>query len=651
MSFSRTHRLDRRRRIVRESAASTAAAAGEYARPQKKVRRGIQSDPEAFFSSEETPNYSQDVRKTCQQRLVQWIPIRTQSVAIFISGCWVVWGLLLASHYLLHTRANSLGRSPIPVLQLLDLRSPHSIANWMTCQLWLLTAFASWMVYSIRQHRLDDFSATYRIWYVMIGLSLFSCFDTATSATYLLGQSIDPWTRREIGYGGWPLILAAYASIVALVGLRLSSEMRLSRAAVSLWFGGLLAWGCAALLGTGLLKLQWSPGLIDLVVGGCWLGGVLAVFQAVGLVLRRCYMQAQRRFIERAVLSKPKLEWEEDDSQDDESQEQEEETVQEPVKKSWLPWRRSRDDESSEKTRDRDEDQDRSVPSSSKKVNAETKEPKRPMRLFGLFPHRVERNEQLGENEPLRIEDQVPVDQGLTKKSGWFPKRETTNKETSNNETTKKETTKKETVDEETSKRSWFGSMMRKKTEAERTTEAPASTEAKNPKSVDAKQAPKESQVQESGMKKSWFAIGRKNAGVANSQEKSAEVKPASATPSSSPLKAKTKEPEMVEAFEILDEESPKKGKLVKKLFGWFDGLKLKPPKDNATTATSTAAKSAPESSNHTSSAASPATNKPQHPSADYEDDEFEEDNSDYRHLSKAERKRLRRQQNDRGAA
>jgi hypothetical protein len=107
----------------------------------------------------------------------------------------------------------------------------------------------------------------------------------------------------------------------------------------------------------------------------------------------------------------------------------------------------------------------------------------------------------------------------------------------------------------------------------------------------------------------------------------------------------------MVEAFEILDEESPKKGKLVKKLFGWFDGLKLKPPKDNATTATSTAAKSAPESSNHTSSAASPATNKPQHPSADYEDDEFEEDNSDYRHLSKAERKRLRRQQNDRGAA
>ncbi|MFM7975173.1 MAG: hypothetical protein ACKO8U_08895, partial [Pirellula sp.] len=412
MVFSRSQRLDRRRRIVRESAANDAALAADYARLQKKSRRNLSSDHDSFLSGEENPNYSQDVRKTCQQRIVQWIPVRTSSLSTFIASSWVIWSLLLAAHYLLHTSANSLGRSPVAVFQLLDLRSPHSIANWMTCQLWLLTAFASWLVYSIRQHRLDDFSATYRVWFVMIGISLFSCFDTATSATYLLGQSIDPWTRREIGYGGWPLLLAAYASIVALVGLRLSSEMRVSRAAVGLWFGGLFAWGCAALLGTGLLKLQWAPGTIDLIVGGCWLGGVLAVFQSVGLVLRRCYIQAQHRFLQRTILSKPKVAWEDQELESESDVESKDEN-QELPKKSWLPWKR--------KVNDQDPSEDSQEENSKQKLEKEKEQKtKRPMRLFGLFPHRSERNEQLGGVEPLRVDEQVPVDQGLTKKSSWF---------------------------------------------------------------------------------------------------------------------------------------------------------------------------------------------------------------------------------------
>jgi hypothetical protein len=168
----------------------------------------------------------------------------------------------------------------------------------------MFCAIASWMLYSIRKHRLDDFTATYRVWLVMLGVSVFSSFDASTSALYLLGQSIDPWTKKEMGYGGWPLVLAVYASVVALVGLRLTGELRAVPGAVALWFGGLIAWGCAALLGTGLLKLQWSLGSIDLFVGACWLGGVLAVFQSVGLTLRYCYMQAQYRFIERIAFTK-----------------------------------------------------------------------------------------------------------------------------------------------------------------------------------------------------------------------------------------------------------------------------------------------------------------------------------------------------------
>ncbi|MFM7974080.1 MAG: hypothetical protein ACKO8U_03340, partial [Pirellula sp.] len=112
------------------------------------------------------------------------------------------------------------------------------------------------------------------------------------------------------------------------------------------------------------------------------------------------------------------------------------------------------------------------------------------------------------------------------------------------------------------------------------------------------------------------------------------------------------------------DEETSKPGKLKKKLFGWFEGLKLKPPSDKAaqesdsskaptraTSSTSSPVSNAP-TSNPTSGNEN-AGNSPKNPSSknDYDEEESDEDYSDYRNLSKAERKRLRRQQNDRGAA
>ena len=139
----------------------------------------------------------------------------------------------------------------------------------------------------------------------------------------------------------------------------------------------------------------------------------------------------------------------------------------------------------------------------------------------------------------------------------------------------------------------------------------------------------------------------------------------------------KSKEPEQVDSFEILEEESPKSGKLTKKLFGWLDGLKLKPPKD-ANAVEDTKAQSKPQSKQETQpvvkgtsplagstsggvgpqsvsagmdSQTAPSGSKSPQSRSEYEEEDTEEDTSDYRNLSKAERKRLRRQQNDRGAA
>ncbi len=658
--------MDRRRRIVRESAANNATLTADTARSTRKIRRDLPSHHAAILSGVQTPNYSQDVRKTCQLRVVQWIPMRSGALAILIASGWAIWCTLLLCHYFFHSNANSVGRSPVPFLQLLDLRSPHSIANWMTCQLWFLTAFASWLVYSIRQHRLDDFSATYRIWFVMIGLSIFSCFDTATSAMYLLGQSIDPWTKREIGYGGWPLILAAYASVAALVGLRLSTEIRISRAALGLWFGGLIAWGTAALLGTGLLKIQWNPGTVDLIVGGLWLGGVLAIFQSVGLVLRQCYLQAQRRFIERAVLTKSKFDWadppiEQDGSDGSKNTPSNDDATAE--KKSWLPWRRNRNEDQLDA-----EDQDNQA--AAKNSDPADQTPKKPMRLFGLFPHRSERNEQLDGMEPVRIDEQVQIDEGLTKKPSWFARRKSADTPTPQKQPKSTPTAGDETADPKSAgkpKRAWLGTMARKK-----------STITDTPAHGKQTQEPAEEPAEEKSAKRSWFSLGKKKQ-LTNSESQGTPSKSTAPTKAPTPTPAKTPiavpakpptvaptkaaQPERVESFEILEELPPKSAKFAKRLFGWMDGLKFKPPKDagaspDAKSASgSTSSPSASKSSNPAASgitAASPTsndTNKSQPLPNEYEDEGSDEDYSDYRNLSKSERKKMRRQQNDRGAA
>jgi hypothetical protein len=715
MPFSRSQRLDRRKRVILDSIAADPEFAMESAKAVKKNKKQLRSSPNSLLDGFDSANYSPSVRKACQARFIQAIPLRAHAIALVIGTLWTVWLVLVLSHYLLHSRANSLGRSPLPILQLLDLRSPHSIANWISCQLWMLTALAAWMLYSIRKHRLDDFTATYRVWLIMVAVSIFSSFDASTSALYLLGQSIDPWTRKEIGYGGWPLILAAYASIVAMVGLRLSSELRSVSGALALWFGGLIAWGCAALLGTGLLKLQWAPGTIDLIVGACWIGGVVAVFQAVGLTLRHCFIQAQYRFVERIAFTNTKRNaWSEtNQDEDSETSESSDDILDEIPKKSWLPWRRTSKDLDAEADSDADSKQSSA---NNKSVDPDAP-PKRPMRLFGLIPHRSERNEQ-PIDEPLRIDDGGVVDQGLTKKPGWFSRKSTviqsSNEEATGSTSVAAKSTKSNPVastaqpspvskapanpqpsvktatqdaaEASDKKKSWLPFLKKKSQPLTDEAEQPASTTKK-----DVPKTPKESTLKDTdstenlATKKSWNPFRRSTSNQNNSditEPKSDGAKNVPQQTRSTPNtgtnnSANNKAPERVDAFEILDEEAPKTKKLAGKILGWFDGLKLKPPKDGALAKDKKDAKSgntiAETQNNKTTNGSNPSSppfpstspapiakaptstppqsaqtnNYTSSASSDDSDDEDDDDFGSQRPLSKAERKRLRRQGRD----
>lgn len=719
MPLSSNHRTDRRRRAIRESIAADADFAVESVKATKRARRTNPKDDEAFLTGYRDPGYSQAVRQVAQQRLVQLIPVRPMSLALAIGIAWCAWGALILAHYVFHVRANEHGRSPVLFLQLFDLRSPHSIANWLTCQLWMLTALVAWMIFRIRQHKLDDFRAKYRVWAALACVAGFSSFDASTSCLYLLGQSIDGWTRSEIGYGGWPLVLATYATLIGLLGIRLSSELKSTPAALVLWFGGLLAWACAALLGTGLLKLEWSLGTIDIAVGACWLGGVLAVFQAAGLVLRHCYVQAQKRFLERAVLARSKSAFQlpgfgKASASDADASTTEEDDREQTPKRSMMaamaqrvgwPWRSASDlDDASTFDDEEDADlvDDEAATAAPKSATNKTKsgeqptsqrsapeEPRRPKRLFGLIPHRQERNEQLTGDEPLRTDDGGEVDEGLTKRPGWFGWKRSRETSTATEETQpaakldSKSSSKaaastasstSDTAAEAAPKRSWlptFGRRTRNPDDAldnesdstsdrspkTKTTAAPdakSSAPKSNPKSQDSSDADADA----APTKRGWLSFGKR--------KPAAEGDDATATDTQKTETAKTPKKDK-SADAAASDTATKSGGWKARLAGWFEGLKLKPPVDtrevpatprkdaaSQTANGKAAADSNPSQPVPVGSNARPLPSTQSKPAANMPEDE-DGDDEDYggnaRPLSKAERKRLRRMQQDRDAA
>jgi len=643
MPLSRNHRIDRRRRVLLDAVIHDPELAAEHARVNRRNRARARDIEQGF---EETlpyrdPGYSQAVRKACQQRVVQLIPVRRGMVAVTLTMFWLAYISLVYCHYLFHhlpLQPNRWNLATMPLASLFDLTAWNSISHWLSCQLWLLTAIACWMTFNLRRHKLDDYRARYRVWAIMGFVALFLHFDAGTSFLLLLGHSIDPWAKTEIGYGGWPLVLATTASLVGVMGIRLCSELKSVPSSVLSWVTGLIAVAASALIGTGLLKTSWTPETLRLMSGSLWLAGALAVFQAIAIYLRHTYIQAQKRFLCRnGVNLKPiqmKLpQWRSKPAQTASSNHQDSDPASHVERGNWrskLPWlgrRKNAHDEHLEsleqensQTRpkrkgakqaiDRQQNDDftdqeawtEDAESTEKKI-ARSQQPPQPKRLFGLLPNRQLANEQV-EFEPVAEDDGEPIDEGLTKKPGWFglggnkEAREEKRKlkaERAAARQRQKENSKSEAPDNQ--KQRWLPSMK---------TNMAGAAKLLNPKKVlgQLKRKPK-------------------------------------LDPDGNEIVTKPKAPK-----------PPKEKKEKRSWFGMLDGFKLKPPSSSNESHSDngnkhTAAPKSIESQSQGPSLRQTTNQNIPRPSTQAYQEEFGEE----RPLSKAERKKLRQQSNDRRAA
>jgi hypothetical protein len=296
MALSRDSRMDRRRRVLLDASSAQQAENASARRPATTATPG---EP----GTKKSAGYSQDVRQACGTRLVQLIPVRRRSFIALIATSIMITSSLLLVHYLVYVN----GRLPWfghPLAITVDLTHPQSIASWLGGHLWLLCLGTTILTFQLRRHKLDDYSGEYRLWFWLVITCVLANLDSTTHISELFGAGLDKWTRANIGWSGKAVVLATMSTLVGMLGLRLCSELKSVPLSLVCWLIGLVAWAGSA-------ALSQEKFLADLAVqtrfwlrASLWLGGLTSIWIAAVAYLRYVYMDAQRRFLARGRLAR-----------------------------------------------------------------------------------------------------------------------------------------------------------------------------------------------------------------------------------------------------------------------------------------------------------------------------------------------------------
>lgn len=300
MPITRDARTDRRRRLLRDQTEDEVQADASGRRPSRKALPTTET-PEAPGVKRKA-GYSQDVRRACGQRLVQLIPVRRRSFAAVCAVSLLIPGLLLMAHYFIHVTGQwPWWRHPLAVA--LDAGHPRSIAAWLSSQLWLLCLAATVLTFQLRRHKLDDYNGEYRLWFWLVLTCLVASVDATTNITKLFALALDRWTQTNMGWSGPAVVDSTLAVLIGLLGLRMCTELKSVPLSLVLWLVGLVSWAASAALARPELTLEMSPPIRYWLVASLWLAGLTVIWLSALTFLRSIYVEAQQRFLQRGLLA------------------------------------------------------------------------------------------------------------------------------------------------------------------------------------------------------------------------------------------------------------------------------------------------------------------------------------------------------------
>lgn len=299
MPISRDARTNRRRRLLRDT---SEMETGDNTSQRRNASRPIEVEEFDGTAPKRKAGYSQDVRKACGQRLVQLIPVRRRSFAGVVVVSLLIPGLLLAAHYMIHVSGQlQWWRHPLAIA--LDIGHPRSIAAWLCSQLWLLCLGATVLTFQLRRHKLDDYNGEYRLWFWLVLTCLIASVDATTNITSLFALALDPWAQTRLGWSGPAVVDSTMAVLIGMLGLRMCGELKSVPLSLVCWLLGLVLWSGSAALARPEFLLEMSAPIRYWLTAALWISGLTMIWLAALAYLRNIYIEAQRRFLLRGHLA------------------------------------------------------------------------------------------------------------------------------------------------------------------------------------------------------------------------------------------------------------------------------------------------------------------------------------------------------------
>ena len=292
MPIARDMRNDRRRRVLRENVAAEAPLKTR-SRSQIGENTGINN------ATKRSAGYSQDVRRACSQRLVQLIPVRPTSFAAVVLGSLLIPIIISAAHYLVYVN----GWLPWyghPLATILDANHNRSLASWFTGQLWLMCLAATILTFQLRRHKLDDYSGEYRLWFWLVCTCIIGSIEASTGIIYLFSLALDNWSMNQLGWSGPAVVKATLSVLIGMLGLRLCTELKTTPSSVVFILIGLVAWAVSATLAQPEFLIELAPQKRIWARSSLWIGGLTCIWLAALANLRHVYIEAQQRFLSRS---------------------------------------------------------------------------------------------------------------------------------------------------------------------------------------------------------------------------------------------------------------------------------------------------------------------------------------------------------------
>jgi len=176
--------------------------------------------------------YGSRVHRRIRGRWFSLVPVRLRSMALVSFSILLLATLLCTAHYAAVTWL-PLSSRPM-IARPLRLDRPDSFGRWCMVAMLTITAGIALMTYQLRRYRNDDFGGHYRLWRVVILVSVLASINSLASLVDWSGAIIDAAFGKRVALAGsdWVRIVVTFGG--AVLTLRMVAELWHCRTALVL---------------------------------------------------------------------------------------------------------------------------------------------------------------------------------------------------------------------------------------------------------------------------------------------------------------------------------------------------------------------------------------------------------------------------------